>query len=252
MTDVADDGEVGGAGDRLFQEAPPQARACFGSRIELAEEYARLLAGPGVERGLIGPREVERLWDRHILNCAVVAELVAEGAAVCDVGSGAGLPGLALAIARPDLTIALLEPLLRRTVFLTEAVDRLELERVSVVRGRAEEHAGQMSVDVVTARAVAPLERLAGWALPLLRPGGELLALKGDSAPAELRAAGAELRRLGAEEWSIVQVGVQVVRPPTTVVRIRAGHAHSTGSGRGSRSRTRTSRGRRDGGRRHP
>ena len=211
-----------------------------------AETFARLLAGPGVERGLLGPREVDRLWDRHILNCAVVAELIPHQATVCDVGSGAGLPGVVLAIARPDLTVILLEPLLRRATFLTECVQELGLEQVEVIRGRAEEQVGRIAVEVVTARAVAPLERLARWSLPLLLPGGELLALKGRSAAAELDAAGPDLARLGASAWSIESIGGTVVQPPTTVVRVRGGDraVPVARSSRGSKGR----RGRRAGG----
>ncbi len=139
-----------------------------------------LLATHGVERGLLGPREVPRLWERHLLNCAVLEPLIpADAAGLCDVGSGAGLPGLVLAALRPDLAVTVLEPLLRRTTFLTEAVDALGLTRVEVLRGRAEDWAGRRTWPVVTARAVAPLDRLAGWCLPLLTPGGLLLALKG-------------------------------------------------------------------------
>ena len=146
-----------------------QARALLGSHLEALTAYAALLAGPGVERGLIGPREAPRLWDRHLLNCAVVAELIAPGARVDDVGSGAGLPGMVLALVRPDLEVTLVEPLLRRATFLHEAAERLSVPNVHVERARAEELARQVDAgrrqpaDVVTARAVAPLGRLAGW-----------------------------------------------------------------------------------------
>jgi 16S rRNA (guanine527-N7)-methyltransferase len=183
--------------------------------------YAELLAAEAVLRGLIGPREVPRLWDRHLLNCAVVAELVPGGATVDDVGSGAGLPGIVLAIQRPDLQVALVEPLLRRTVFLEEAVQALGLSNVVVLRQRAEERArSRPSRDVVTARAVAPLQRLAGWCLPLLKPGGVLLALKGSAADEELQAARDVLPRLGGVGAEVVTVGGGVVDPATTVVRI--------------------------------
>ena len=182
--------------------------------------YADLLAGAGVERGLIGPREVPRLWDRHLLNCAVVVDpesgLVPEGSAVIDVGSGAGLPGLVWAIARPDLDIVLLEPLLRRATFLEEAVSILGLERVRVVRGRAEE--SKLTAGIVTARAVAPLDRLLGWVARLVAPGGEVLALKGSSAAEEIvvaQAAGI------AGTYELIECGVGVVEPPAAVVRIR-------------------------------
>src|SRR5687768_5835947 len=166
---------------RETPSAPPVARRVFRSeRLPLAQRYADLLATDGVVRGLIGPREAPRLWERHLLNCAVLEELIPEGASVCDIGSGAGLPGLVLAIARPDLRITLVEPLLRRTRFLDEAVEELGLQgQVEVVRGRAEELAGTRTFDVVTARAVAPLERLARWCLPLVGPGGELVAIEG-------------------------------------------------------------------------
>jgi 16S rRNA (guanine527-N7)-methyltransferase len=206
--------------------APDQARELFGERFADAMRYAELLAGAGVVRGLIGPREVPRLWERHLLNCAVLSEVIPQGVSVCDVGSGAGLPGIPLALIRPDLRITLLEPLLRRTTFLEDVVRLLRLESVSVVRGRAEEMIGKLpAVDVVTARAVAPLDRLAGWGLPLLRPHGEMAVLKGDTAEEELRAAGAALSRLGAVKTSIVHVGEGIVDPLSTVVRVVVGES---------------------------
>jgi 16S rRNA (guanine527-N7)-methyltransferase len=185
--------------------------------------YAELLAGPGVERGLIGPREVERLWDRHLLNCGAAAELIPADSDVVDVGSGGGLPGLVLAIARPDLSIILLEPLLRRTVFLSECVEKLELDNVEVRRGRAEEWAGQLAAHVVTARAVAPLEKLVGWCLPLLAPRGRMLALKGEAAAAELEVVSPTLAPLGAVDWAVVEVGSALGDAATRVVRIDLG-----------------------------
>lgn len=189
--------------------------------------YAELLSTVGAERGLIGPREVERIWDRHILNCAVVTDpelqLVPNGASVTDVGSGAGLPGLVWAIVRPDLQIVMVEPLLRRATFLTEAVEQLGLtDRVTVLRARAEDLAESWpGSDVVTARAVAPLAKLLGWTMPLVKPGGALIALKGATAADEVVAAQPELERLGASGVEIVLSGVGVVDPPTTVVRVR-------------------------------
>lgn len=187
--------------------APPAAAAVFGDRLPLAERYATLLAGVGVERGLIGPREPARLWERHLLNCAGLAELLEPGQSVLDFGSGAGLPGLVLAVLRDDVTIELVEPLQRRAAFLTEAVLALGLTHVSVRRDRGEELAGKVHIDVVTARAVAPLERLAEWSLPLLESGGRLLALKGEQAVAELAAARPALRKAGAQSAEVVTVG---------------------------------------------
>lgn len=195
----------------------------FGDRLWLAERYAALLADQGIVRGVIGPREAPRIWDRHILNCAVVAPRVPADAAVADVGTGAGLPGLVWAIARPDLDMTLVEPLLRRTKFLEEAVSELGLERVTVVRGRAEELAGEVSVDVVTARAVAPLGTLARWTFPLLRPGGILLALKGQSVTDELASATGELAKLGASAWFVEEFGDGIVEPVTRVAVVEFG-----------------------------
>ncbi|WP_112466328.1 16S rRNA (guanine(527)-N(7))-methyltransferase RsmG [Streptomyces triticisoli] len=206
--------------------APEQARDVFGDRFADAVRYAELLAEAGVQRGLIGPREVPRLWERHLLNCAVLSEVVPEGVTVCDVGSGAGLPGIPLALVREDLKITLLEPLLRRTNFLTEVVELLGLDHVTVVRGRAEEVMGRIPpVHVVTARAVAPLDRLATWGIPLLRPYGEMLALKGDAAEEELKSAATALTKLGAVETSILHVGEGVVDPQSTVVRVEVGES---------------------------
>lgn len=206
--------------------APEHAREVFGDRFADAVRYAELLAEAGVQRGLIGPREVPRLWERHLLNCAVLSEVVPEGVTVCDVGSGAGLPGIPLALVREDLKITLLEPLLRRTTFLTEVVELLGLDHVTVIRGRAEEVMGKLTpVQVVTARAVAPLDRLATWGIPLLRPYGEMLALKGDTAEEELKSAATALSKLGAVETSILHVGEGVVDPLSTVVRVEVGES---------------------------
>ncbi|MFI1334227.1 16S rRNA (guanine(527)-N(7))-methyltransferase RsmG [Streptomyces sp. NPDC020845] len=206
--------------------APEEAREVFGERFLEAVRYAELLADVGVTRGLIGPREVPRLWERHLLNCAVLSEVVPEGVTVCDVGSGAGLPGIPLALTRPDLRITLLEPLLRRTNFLQEVVELLGLEHVTVVRGRAEEVLGKLPpMHVVTARAVAPLDRLAGWGVPLLRPYGEMLLLKGDTAEEELKHARAALSKLGVVGASVLHVGEGIVDPLSTVVRVEVGES---------------------------
>jgi 16S rRNA (guanine527-N7)-methyltransferase len=207
-----EDGVAAGSAERLF-----------GPRLPLAQRYADLLTEHGVARGLIGPREVGRLWERHILNSAVVAELIPADATVIDVGSGAGLPGIPLALARPDLQITLLEPMARRVAWLDEVVAELGID-VRVVRGRAEEPAVRREVgdaDVATARAVAPLAKLAGWCLPLVRPGGWLLALKGESASDELTRDADLVRQVGGVEQSVVCCGADVLPVPTTVILVR-------------------------------
>lgn len=206
----------------MAAEVEDRAKKVFGDHYDKAVAFTALLTEHGVERGLIGPREVDRLWERHILNSAVVAELLPPGSRVVDVGSGAGLPGIPLAIARPDLELTLLEPMARRVAWLTECVDALGLE-VTVVRGRAEEPPvlEQLSdSDVVTARAVAPLERLTRWCLPLLRPGGRLVALKGESAAEELERDAEAVRRAGGIRPRVITCGGEVLELPTTVVLV--------------------------------
>lgn len=195
--------------------------------------YAELLATGGVVRGLIGPREVPRLWERHLLNCAVVEQVVPDGSTVADIGSGAGLPGLVLAIVRADVRVTLIEPLLRRSTFLSEAVERLGLDNAEVLRARAED-VRDRSFDVVTSRAVAPLPKLASWSLPLCRPGGLMVAMKGSSAADELAAAKAVLDGLDAGERTIRRLGVDELDQPTTVVSIVAGRVARTGRRTGS------------------
>ncbi len=210
----------------VSRETPPDLPPWLAAATPALAEFATLLADVGVTRGLIGPREVPRLWDRHLLNCAVVAEpgvgLIASGARVADVGSGAGLPGLVWAIARPDITVVLIEPLLRRSVFLAEATAELALsDRVHVLRGRAEDILRDPTwqpAQVVTARAVAPLERLLGWTVPLLAPGGRLVALKGSTARAELAEASALAAAMGLVDLDVREFGAGVVDPPTTVI----------------------------------
>jgi 16S rRNA (guanine527-N7)-methyltransferase len=212
----------------------------FGERLPLAERFVSLLAEHGVERGLIGPREVDRLWDRHVLNSAALAELIPDMAGVVDVGSGAGLPGIPLVIARPDLRVTLLEPMARRVAWLTEVVDELGLD-VRVVRGRAEETPIRRELglaDVVTARAVAPLAKLAAWCLPLVRPGGWLMALKGESANEELARDADQVRRVGGSDMSVVTCGAELP-VPTTVVRV---HRSSVAEDRAGWHRTRKDR----------
>ncbi len=180
-------------------------------------KYANWLETDGLTRGLIGPREVDRIWDRHISNCAVVSEVIPNGASIIDIGSGAGLPGIVLAIVKPNSPVTLIEPLLRRSEFLSEIVADLGLSNVTVVRARAEQ-VQNLKADVVTARAVAPLFKLIGWAMPLVAKTGELLAMKGSNAQAEIVEAKAQLIGKSVE---IVQAGVGIVDPPTTLVRIK-------------------------------
>lgn len=198
---------------------PPSTAELFGDNTSAIKRYVDILANRGIDWGLIGPREADRLWERHIFNCAALALLVTPQATVLDVGSGAGLPGIPLALARPDLSIVLLEPMLRRAKFLDEVVAELELgPRVQVVRGRAEEQTG--SYAVVTARAVAPLHKLLSWTTSFFVPNGELLALKGSSAQSEIDAAHRVLTRhnLMAE---IVEAAPAPDIEPATVVRVR-------------------------------
>jgi 16S rRNA (guanine527-N7)-methyltransferase len=210
----------------------------FAARWDLADRYARLLTTDGVTRGLIGPREGARVWERHLLNCAVLTTLLPDDVDVCDLGSGAGLPGLVLAIRRPDLQVTLVEPLLRRTAFLDEVVGRLGLPNVEVVRARAEDLHGRREFSAVTSRAVAPLPRLLDWSMPLVREGGAMLAMKGSSAADEVASAGAALERWGAGAVQVLTVGEDVISPPTTVIRVEATRASRLGWDSGDMDRT--------------
>ena len=206
---------------RETPSVPDLARRVFSpARLPLAERYAALLATDGVVRGLIGPREAPRLWERHLLNCAVLGELLPTEASVCDIGSGAGLPGLVLAVARPDLRLTLVEPLLRRTTFLDEVVDQLQLSNVEVVRARADALHGRRRFDVVTSRAVAPLERLLGWSMPLVAPEGALVAMKGSSVHEEITQAAPVLQRLGCAQPTVHILGEGLLPSTTTALRV--------------------------------
>lgn len=202
----------------------PDLPAWLEPQGDLLQKYADILASDGVDHGLIGPREVPILWSRHLLNSAVVVDpevnLVPAGATVADVGSGAGLPGLVWALARPDLQVTLIEPLLRRATFLSQAVENLGMsDRVTVLRGRGEEVTAVWGTfDVVTARAVAPLSKLLGWTVPLLRQGGRLLALKGQSVVGEIDSAAPEIAQYGLRNVEIILIGSPWVDPATTVV----------------------------------
>ncbi|MDA2892259.1 16S rRNA (guanine(527)-N(7))-methyltransferase RsmG [Mycolicibacterium sp. BiH015] len=199
---------------------PPSAIELFGPALAAAERYAEMLAGAGVERGLLGPREVERLWDRHLMNCAVVGELLGTGERIADIGSGAGLPGIPLALVRPDVHVSLIEPLLRRSDFLRETIEELGIDCV-VVRGRAEDRNVRDEVgtaDVVVSRAVASLEKLTKWSTPLLRPGGRMLAIKGERADDEVREHRRAMAALGMSDVKVERCGGRFVDPPATVV----------------------------------
>ncbi|WP_236558193.1 16S rRNA (guanine(527)-N(7))-methyltransferase RsmG [Citricoccus sp. K5] len=199
------------------------AEELFGDRIDLAVRFVEHLSSTGIEWGLLGPREVPRLWERHVLNCAVVGDLLPEGALVADVGSGAGLPGLALALARPDCQFILIEPLERRVAWLDMVIDDLGLDNVDVVRARSEQVVGNVVVDIVTARAVSALKTLIPLTLPLLQGSGQLLAIKGRSAAEEVKSAAKVLKKHKGSTPVIETVGEDLLAEPTTVVRVRVG-----------------------------
>lgn len=210
--------------------APVQAELIFGDRLPLAKRYAELLAGSGVIRGLIGPRESPRLWDRHILNCAVVTELIDPDSTVVDVGSGAGLPGLVMSIRRPDLAVTLVEPLLRRVRWLEEVIADLGLPNVTVARGRAETLWDVLApADVVTSRAVSALANLAVWSVPLVRPGGWWLPMKGASVAEEIEQSRDLLASVGVTGIDIIECGVDVLDEPTIVARLAVGSPRRLG-----------------------
>lgn len=191
----------------------------FGDRQDLAVAYHESLATDATTRGFIGPREKPRLWDRHIYNCAVIGESIPEGARVIDIGSGAGLPGIPLAIARPDLQVTLLEPLLKRSNYLAEITEKLGLDNVTVIRDRAENLGKDAKFDVVTSRAVAPLAKLARWSLPLCKPGGMMLAMKGASASEEIERDKSAIKRAQGERAEIITVGAEL-EESTTLIRV--------------------------------
>ncbi|GFK20370.1 16S rRNA (guanine(527)-N(7))-methyltransferase RsmG [Corynebacterium glutamicum] len=203
---------------------PPAAAEIFGDNLEKAIAYHESLATDGSVRGFIGPREVPRLWDRHILNCGVIGEAMDEGISVADIGSGAGLPGIPLAIARPDLNITLIEPLLKRSVYLNEVKEALNLDNVTVIRGRAEEKVVRKQVglvDIATSRAVAPLGKLATWSLPLVKIGGCMVAMKGSSVEEEIERDAKEIRKAGGTDIKVYTVGEALLSEPTTLISIR-------------------------------
>lgn len=195
-------------------------REFFGDALPVVAAFHDLLAEQGVVRGLIGPREVDRLWDRHLVNSGAVCRFLPVEGTVADIGSGGGFPGVVLAAMRPDLRFVFVEAMERRTVWLTEVVGALALGNVEVVRGRAEDLPRGFTADVATARAVAPLDRLVGWTLPLLRAGGTLLALKGQHAAEELAAADSVIDAWGGGERAVIVAETIPGVDATSVVRV--------------------------------
>lgn len=195
----------------------------YGEHTDLAERFVEHLVTTGIEWGLLGPREIPKMWDRHVLNCAVVHELLPKGAVVADVGSGAGLPGIALAIARPDVQFILIEPLERRVDWLDMVVTDLGLGNVDIIRARSEQVFETVDVDVVTARAVSAMKSLVPITVPLLHGEGQLLAIKGKSAANEIEKAHKVLRKFKTQDSEVVTVGDELLEVPTTVARLTFG-----------------------------
>ncbi len=222
-----DDGPSNGSPDTSAPRPPRLAGEIFGEHLPQAIRYADLLVTTGIDHGLLGPREAAKVWDRHIINCAMVESLLPHRTRVIDIGSGAGLPGLALAIARPDLRISLIEPLARRTEWLHTAIEDLGLTQVTVHRARAEDMNGLIQASVVTARAVAKLDQLVTWAWPLLPLGGRLLALKGQSAEEELHAARPRLVSHGITDTTVHFLGGDILEQPVRVVEVVRGEKPS-------------------------
>jgi 16S rRNA (guanine527-N7)-methyltransferase len=201
-----------------FEAEPAAAVAIFGDQIDQARSFAQTLANDSDELGLLGPRELDKLWSRHILNSAVVAELVRPGDKVADVGSGAGLPGIPMAIARPDAEFVLIEPMERRSSWMVEVVDDLGLKNVRILRSRAED-VSEQDFDIVTARAVAALDKLLKMCVPLLKPGGALIALKGSKAAEEIANSKKLEKKLGIPSFEILVCGEKFLAEPTSVVK---------------------------------
>ncbi len=230
---VTEEGSAAGA------DVAAEAAAMFGAALPRAQQYAALLTGIGAERGIVGPAEAARIWSRHLLNCGVIARLVPSACSLVDIGSGAGLPGIVLAMLRPESQVTLLEPMARRVSFLRECVAELTVGNVEVVRGRAEDLAGKLAADIVTSRAVAPLEKLAVLSAGLARPGGRVLAIKGSSAAAELARARPVLARLGIDDARVSTVGTPSGAITATVVTFTVTGSRSGGpAGRAGRRET--------------
>lgn len=219
-----DGGEVSPTAEQSALEDPwegdPRLPEFFGDPWPAVSRFAALLREHGEVRGLLGPREQSRLWERHLLNSAAVVQYLPRDGVIVDVGSGAGLPGVVVAAMLPAARVILMEPMERRTVWLEEVVSELALDNTEVFRGRAEEYDGAIEADAVTARAVAPMDRLARWCLPLLRPGGALVALKGRSAPEELDRAKYVIRKEGGDPGEVLEATTLPGVESTTVVRV--------------------------------
>ena len=203
---------------KQFEAEPESANAIFGPQIEKARAFAQKLANDSDDLGLLGPRELDKLWSRHILNSAVVAETVKAGGLVADVGSGAGLPGIPMAIALPEAHFVLIEPMERRSSWMLEVIEELGLTNVEVRRARAEEVL-DLKFDIVTARAVAALDKLLRLTVHLLKPGGSLIALKGSKAAEEIEAAKRLQKKLGIASFEIQICGEKFLAEPTSVVK---------------------------------
>lgn len=211
-------------GERPELEAePPAAAVLAGDRLDALRAFAADLAARGEELGLIGPLELPRLWTRHLLNSAVLAPLLREGGSLADIGTGGGMPGLVLGIVRPDVEVFLVEPMERRCAWLSEQIERLELENTTVKRGRAEEFHGAFEADQVTARAVTALKKLVPLTAPLVRPGGEMLFLKGASIRTEIEAARKALAKYRVRDAEVLELGADLLSESTRVFRARVG-----------------------------
>ncbi|WP_246857748.1 16S rRNA (guanine(527)-N(7))-methyltransferase RsmG [Oerskovia sp. KBS0722] len=220
MTNEMSDAVEGDVSRETLADSP-EVRAYFGDAYPAVARFAEMLHDQGELRGLIGPREVPRIWERHILNSAAVVQFLPGEGTIADIGSGAGLPGIVIAAMRPGAQVLLIEPMERRCAWLSEVVDELELSNVEVKRGRAEEYHGAFQCEAVTSRAVAALEKLARMSLPLVERGGEMVVLKGRNVINEIEPARKVLRKYKTEEPEVLEASSVEGVEPTTVLRVR-------------------------------